>query len=64
MQKVKQLWNALPDKVRRAVHTAWQVALPVLLAHLLLAHSSKDVQSAFVFAGAVALASLKAALVN
>jgi hypothetical protein len=64
MQKVTQLWNRLPDKVRRAIHTAWQVAVPVLLAHLFLARSSKDVQSAVIAAGAVALASLKAALVN
>lgn len=64
MKKIAAVWNKLPDALKRVLHTAWQLALPTLLAHLLLAHSSKDVQSSFVAAGAVFLASVKALVVK
>lgn len=59
-----KLWNKLPDSVKRVVHTLWQVAVPVLLTHLVLAKSSADVKLAFVVTGATVLAAAKAALVN
>jgi hypothetical protein len=62
MQKLKALWNSLPDGVKRVLHTAWQAGLSVLVMHLLLAHSTADVRDAFTVAGAAFLAALKAAL--
>jgi hypothetical protein len=60
MQKLNELWGHLPGGVRRVVHTFWQVALPVLLSHLLLARSSADVKATVVLAGATGLAAVKA----
>jgi hypothetical protein len=62
MQKVRELWNGLPDGAKRILHTAWQAGLSVLLVHLFLAHSTADVKDAFTVAGATALAAAKAAL--
>jgi hypothetical protein len=64
MEKIKSYWNGLPEGVKRVIHTAWQVAVPVLLSHLLMAHSSADVKSAFVVTGAAVLAAIKALLVS
>jgi hypothetical protein len=64
MEKLKNLWNKLPDGVKRVVHTAWQVAVPVLLSHLIIAHSSSDVKSAFVVTGAAVLAAVKALIIS
>ena len=64
LNTLQSLWNRLPDNLRRVLHTAWQLAIPTLVAHLWLARSSKDVQAAFVVAGGVFLASVKAALVG
>lgn len=63
MQKLKQFWNSVPDSVRRVAHTLWQVAVPVFLSHIVIAHSSTDVKSAFIVTGAAVLATLKAILV-
>lgn len=64
MQKLRNFWDNLPDGVRRTAHTVWQVAIPVLLSHLIIAHSSNDVKSAFVVTGATVLATLKAILLQ
>ncbi len=61
LKTLQSLWNRLPDHLRRVLHTAWQLAIPVFLTHLWLARSSKDVQTAFIAGGAVFLASVKAA---
>lgn len=61
---IVRLWNKLPDSVRRVVHTAWQVGLSTFVTHLVAAHSTKDVQAAFIAGGAVALAVVKTAIVK
>ena len=57
-------FNKLPDSVRRVINTLWQVAVPVLLSHLLIAKSSADVKSAFIVTGATVLAAAKALVVS
>lgn len=66
MQKLKDIYLALTrnEHVMRVFHTAWQVGLPALFAGLKLVHSTADVKLAFVSAGAVVLAALKAALLS
>lgn len=64
MNKLTSLWLSIPENFRHVLHTAWQVAIPVLLTHLYMARSSKDVQAAVMYAGAVFLAALKAAVVK
>ena len=64
MEKITAFWRSLPDGIKRVIHTAWQVAVPVFLSHLVIAHSSADVKSAFVVTGAAALAAVKAVLVS
>ena len=64
MKKLQTLWATLPDGAKRTLHTLWQVALPVLAAHLLIAKSSADVKSAFIVTGATVLAAVKASLVR
>lgn len=56
-----KLWNS---EGRKVFHTAWQVGLPLLLSHLVMAKSTADVKGAFVLAGAAALAAIKAILVT
>jgi len=64
MQRVKELAKKLwANEGNRVVHTAWQAAGGVLLAHLLVARSTQDVKAAFAVAFAVALAAVKASLV-
>lgn len=65
MDKVKSFLRSLRanDNIKRILHTAWQVGVPFLASHLLIARSSADVKTAFVATGAVVLAALKAALV-
>lgn len=64
-RKLKDLaykfWNS---EGRKVFHTAWQVAIPLLLSHLVMAKSTNDVKGAFVLAGAAALAAVKAILVE
>jgi hypothetical protein len=62
MNKLKQLWNAIPEGVKRVLHTAWQAAGGVLIAHLLVAHSTQDVKASVAVALAAGLAALKAAI--
>lgn len=64
MKQVKTLWTNVPEGWKRTLHTLWQVAVPVLLTHLVIAKSSADVKSAFVVAGAAVLAAVKAKLVG
>lgn len=64
LAKLKAFWRGLPDWLRRILHTAWQVGLPVLVSNLYLARSSADVKGAFIAAGAVFLASIKASIVG
>jgi TRAP-type mannitol/chloroaromatic compound transport system substrate-binding protein len=64
LKTLQNLWNRIPDRARRVIHTAWQVTTPVLLSHLLIARSSTDVKLAFVAAGAVLLAYLKSVVAN
>lgn len=61
MNKLKKLWNSLPDSVKRVIHAAWQAGGAVLLVRLRLAHSTADVQASFMVAGTVALSALKGA---
>lgn len=61
---VKNLWNRLPDGLRRVIHTAWQVAISTLVVNLSLVHSTKDVKSLLVVVGAAVLAAVKAAVVR
>lgn len=65
MSKLKSILKSLlaNDNVKRVLHTVWQVGVPFLLSHLLIARSSADVKTAFVATGAVVLAAVKAALV-
>lgn len=60
----KSFWNRLPDGVKRILHTTWQVAIPTLISGLYMARSSAEIKAAFVAAGAVALAALKAILLG
>ena len=60
---IKSLWDKVPQHLKHVVHTAWQVGLGTLLAHLVVAHSSQDVKAAVAAAFSVAFATLKAALV-
>lgn len=64
LKTLQSLWDRLPDGVRRVIHTAWQVGLATLVTQLLAADSSEDIKAAFVAAGAVMLATLKAAVVG
>lgn len=52
------------DIVRRAFHTFWQAAGGVLIARLVVAHSSHDIQVAVVVAGAAGLSAVKSMVVN
>lgn len=64
MNKLKALWNSLPEGVKRVLHTFWQAAAGVLFAGLVTVHSTSDAK--LVIAGAVAtgLAAVKAYLVS
>jgi uncharacterized membrane protein len=55
MQKLKSLWNNLPDGVRRVIHTFWVAFLAVftlgitpIFAKIVQTHNFSDAKSAFV----------------
>lgn len=66
MQKLKDIYLALTrnEHVMRVFHTAWQVAIPAIIAQVQLVHSTADVKASFIVVGAVVLAALKAALLS
>lgn len=61
---LKSLWEGLPDGVRRIIHTTWQVTVPTLISGLYMASSPAEVKAAFIAAGTIALATVKAAVLG
>lgn len=68
MNKLQNLWNRLPDDVKRVIHTFWQTFLAVfvlgitgILTALLRTHNISDAESAVVaLVGASAAAGFSA----
>lgn len=63
MQKLTNLWNSLPDAVKRVVHTFWQSFLAALLVSVWTVHDVQTAKVALFAAVAAGLSAVKGLVV-
>lgn len=63
-EKVKAIWSAIPEGVKRVIHTFYQAAGGVLVSQLVTVHSTSDVKGVVAVAVAAGLAAVKALVVS
>lgn len=64
VKTVKNLWNKLPDGVKRVIHTLWQALLSAILVGITAAHGSPDLQTALFTIYATGWAALKSSVLK
>jgi hypothetical protein len=59
MRTLSNLWNKIPDSLRRVLHTAWQTGLAAIIVALVNTHSTVDTKGLLIVGWSAAFAVLK-----
>lgn len=63
LNKLKALWNGVPDGVKRVIHTFWQAFVAGLIVSVVGVHDLSSAKVAVVAAVAAGLSAVKGAVV-